>query len=257
MNIFPIDDQYLTKGMGPLDAKALVKTYAELTQETTWVHDSVLTAYNGMLVAVWLNKKDTTKNGIYLLHDPNITGTLNIDKKLDYKNEANWHKIATLDEVNKLISQLESNIAANTNRLAGIEIDGSAVTVLEFINAKLASLPAPDLSEYAKIVDVETYITDLIKAADPDGGKTIENIQNLVSYVDENAGEIAGLITKTNKNEADIAAINDRVAQMLQPKASKEISIAEDGTLSILELNVNKLVQTEGEELVLSGGTAI
>ena len=39
-------------------------------------------------------------------------------------------------------------------------------------------------------------------------------------------------------------------------KASDEITVATDGTLGVGEVNVNKLVQTDGEYLVLNGGSA-
>lgn len=54
---------------------------------------------------------------------------------------------------------------------------------------------------------------------------------------------------KTNTN-----AIADLLNKQL--KASDEITIAADGTLGIGQVNVNKLVQTKGEELILSGGSA-
>lgn len=40
-------------------------------------------------------------------------------------------------------------------------------------------------------------------------------------------------------------------------KASDEITIAEDGALGIGEVNVNKLMQTDGEVLILNGGAAV
>ena len=63
-----ISNQYLYTGRGPFDTKSLVKTYAQLLSQQTW-HSTAdkVTAYNGMIVAVWLNKEDTTKNGIYFL----------------------------------------------------------------------------------------------------------------------------------------------------------------------------------------------
>ena len=36
----------------------------------------------------------------------------------------------------------------------------------------------------------------------------------------------------------------------------KTISIAEDGTMEVNSLNVSKLIQTEGEELILNGGSS-
>ena len=38
--------------------------------------------------------------------------------------------------------------------------------------------------------------------------------------------------------------------------AENKVSVADDGTMEVNSLNVNKLVQTEGETLVLNGGNA-
>lgn len=59
----------------------------------------------------------------------------------------------------------------------------------------------------------------------------------------------SGLVKAVADNTAAIAAI-------VQPKASTEVSVADDGTLGINEINVNKLVQTAGDTLILSGGSA-
>ena len=111
--------------------------------------------------------------------------------------------------------------------------------------------------------EVVSRINALIVGADPEGGKVITDIQNLVKYVDENAGEIATLITTVGnhttaieKNAQDIVTINDALAAIVQPKASAEVTVAEDGTLGIGEVNVNKLVQTEGDEFIINGGHA-
>jgi hypothetical protein len=167
------------------------------------------------------------------------------------------------------------------------------------IDDKIATIPAVDLAPYAKSADVDNLIQNvnaniatkanandvytkteadnafmteaevdarintLIIGADPEGGKTIANIQNLVKFVDENAGELAALVTTVGSHSttieshsASIAAINDAIADMLQPKASDEISVGTDGTLGIKEVSVNKLTQAEGDTLVLNGGNA-
>ncbi len=111
MAIFPITDQYKHLGKGPLDAKSLVKTYADLTSADTWTVEGQFIAYNGMIVAVWLNKEDASKNGIYFLYDASITTTLG---KPNVANEANWHKLAEVSEFDiedKLLA-LESRVAA-------------------------------------------------------------------------------------------------------------------------------------------------
>jgi hypothetical protein len=119
-------------------------------------------------------------------------------------------------------------------------------------------------AEFMTEAEVDARINTLIVGADPEGGKAITDIQNLVKYVDENAGDIAALVTANDANTAKLAGIdttvtayvNDALAAKIQPKASDEISVAEDGTLGIIEMNVNKLVQTEGDVLILNGGSA-
>lgn len=122
-------------------------------------------------------------------------------------------------------------------------------------------------------------INTLIKAADPEGGKTIENINNLIAYVDENAGEIAELITATGANTAKLADITGTVGATIDAKieaakytlevatsdklggiksatGDNKVTVAEDGIASVGSVNVNSLTQTIGDILILNGGTA-
>ena len=96
-------NQYRAKGKSPLDAKALVKTYADLLNPATWTVDGVMSAYNGMITAVWLNLTDATQNGIYFLHDPNVTSTRGTP---DVTKEANWHKLGGIDNLPGLVEQI-------------------------------------------------------------------------------------------------------------------------------------------------------
>ena len=94
-------DQLIYKGRGPLDARSVVKTYTDLTAAETWTYDNTLVAYNGMLVAVYLDS-DSTKNGIYYLFDPAVTKPID---KPTVTNEDNWHKLSDADGlVDKLIA---------------------------------------------------------------------------------------------------------------------------------------------------------
>ena len=119
-------------GKGPLDAKALVKTYADLFKTSTWtVQDDsgaeTFVAYNGMMVAVWLNKDDTSKNGIYFLHDPAVTSAL---KKPNVVDESNWHKLLELSEVPDLanrLSTIETELTGVKTRLATLETDRAII----------------------------------------------------------------------------------------------------------------------------------
>lgn len=110
-------NNYKYTGKGPLDAKSLVKTYAKLLELATWTYTDPETAkesfiaYNGMMVAVWLDE-DANKNGIYFLHDPAVT---NITKKPTITNPENWHKMGGLgglpgleDQINELKTSMGS-----------------------------------------------------------------------------------------------------------------------------------------------------
>jgi hypothetical protein len=109
-------DQLRFKGRGPLDAKSLVKTYAELLNTETWTIDGTLVAYNGMIVAVWLDKTDEANNGIYYFFDPAVTSPLAL-KNADVTNPANWHKISdTVD-----VSAIENTLSDHESRLTALE----------------------------------------------------------------------------------------------------------------------------------------
>lgn len=98
-------NQYRIKGKSPLDAKALVKTYAELLNPATWTVDGVLSAYNGMITAVWLNLTDETQNGVYFLHDPAVVSTRGTP---DVTKAANWHKLGGIDNLPGLADQINN-----------------------------------------------------------------------------------------------------------------------------------------------------
>jgi hypothetical protein len=101
-----LSSQYKYSGRGPFDAKSLVKTYVDLINENTWLSESnKLAAYNGMIVAVWLDKEDPTRNGIYFLQDPNVTSTI---KAPDVTNPNNWIKIGEQPDLSALESRVDA-----------------------------------------------------------------------------------------------------------------------------------------------------
>ena len=130
MAILKSANQYKYSGKGPVDSKALVKTYAELIDVATWTLDEKVVAYNGMITAVWLNKDDTSKNGVYFLHDPNCTTAL---KTPDVTKEANWHKLGGIDNLPGLADQIES-IKSDLEQVQSEvdELQDSATVVVEF-----------------------------------------------------------------------------------------------------------------------------
>jgi hypothetical protein len=81
----------------------------------------------------------------------------------------------------------------------------------------------------------------------------ITSLKELAVWVEEHETEVLPVIEQLGK---DLDALELSVAAIVQPKESKEISVAEDGTLGVKEIGVDKLVNVEGFELILNGGNA-
>jgi len=100
------DSNYEVSVKKPLDARSIVKTYNDLLNIDNWVNaNGGPIAYNGMIVAVWLNLKDTSKNGVYFLHDATVTTAKGTP---DVTREANWHKLGGINDLPGLSEQISS-----------------------------------------------------------------------------------------------------------------------------------------------------
>jgi hypothetical protein len=133
MAIINISSQYKYTGKGPFDAKSTVRTYAELLSLSTWqVTDgpnTVITAYNGMIVAVWLNKADTSRNGLYFLYDPKVTSVL---VSPDVTDEANWHKLVEIEDLAEKLSDIDESFKDIYARLDTLENQATAENQITF-----------------------------------------------------------------------------------------------------------------------------
>jgi hypothetical protein len=208
-------------------------------------HASRISAIEGEVAT--LKNKDTTLEGqiVTKANSADVYIKSEVDDKIAAAvGGVDLTPYAKTAELNQAVAGIEAAII--------LKADASAVYTKEEANA-----------EFMTQTEVDDLINTLIVGSDPEGGKTIENIQNLVKYVDDNASDIVKLIsdvaantTAVGKNTTDIAAINAAIAAVVQPKTSEEISVGTDGTLGIIGVNVNKLVQTEGDTLIIAGGNA-
>ena len=134
------------------------------------------------------------------------------------------------------------------------------------------------LAEYG-ITDAYTKTETLDKIAEKiteiNGGESAgEVLGQLNSYketnnarVDTIEGKLANIADGAQVNVIEAVKVGDTVLDIVDKtvvipvgaglKASDEITIAADGALGIGEVNVNKLVQTDGDELILNGGAAV
>ncbi len=99
------DSNYEVRVRKPLDARSIVQTYADLTTESNWIaSNGTPVAYNGMIVAVWLDP-DPTLNGIYFLHDSTVTTLKAVPKTTE---AANWHRLGGVENLPGLTDQLKA-----------------------------------------------------------------------------------------------------------------------------------------------------
>lgn len=164
-------NQYLFTGRGPLDPKTLIATYAELLNRDTWTENNSIIAYNGMIVAVWCNTADTTKNGIYFLHDSTVQNRF---KAPDVTNEANWHKLGSVDDLPGLNEQIKT-IQTDLTQLKGA-VDELQENATETFNC-YDDLPRPGVvgKLYIATEEAITYIwhnDDYLPVGDGSGDTT-------------------------------------------------------------------------------------
>ncbi len=175
MAIATTQNQYLYTGKGPLDAKSIVKTYADLTRIDTWqTPDGAFTAYNGMIVAVWLNNVDATKNGIYFLHDQTVTTAR---AKPDVTNEANWHKLGGTKDLPGLAEQIATMQKELKDLQADVEELQDSATVIKENRSDFPVEGTPG-KLYIATAEAKTYVwvnNDYLPVGD--GGGDSEEIQ--------------------------------------------------------------------------------
>jgi hypothetical protein len=107
-----------------------------------------------------------------------------------------------------------------------------------------------------KGIQALTQVGTLSERVDTVDGKVDANTATINTLV-KDAQDIAG---NTYKNEENIIVIPTATASALGlVRGSSDdngVSIATNGKMSVNNLNVNKLFQTEGDELILNGGSA-
>lgn len=160
-------------------------------------------------------------------------------------------------------TQVKADIAANATAIA-----------TETTRAKAAE--EANATEIAKL-DAALKLA----VEDTTEGSGINSIKELATWVNEHGEQAAEMTTAINANKDAIAVLNGdaavqgSVANLIAEAApgianitvaglvksvantvENGVTVAEDGTMSVNSLNVNRLTQTAGETLVLNGGNA-
>lgn len=238
------------------------KTHGEdiaALKETVGGHTTTLQNVNAALENIY------RKNEVYTKGEVDSAVNAAVADKITAAALAPYAKTADVEATYATIANLEAE--AKTARVAEkANADAIAILVGNVEGDKAKSVRAIAAEE----------INALIKAADDEGGETIENIANLVDYVEKNAGEIAALVTQANASTAKLADVETTVGALVDEKiaaikpyelpaatadklggikASESIAVAADGTATVAKVSTDVLVQGT-EELILFGGAA-
>lgn len=173
--------------------------------------------------------------------------------------------IYTKDEVNTKVNEKANSADVYTKSEADKAI---ADAVKSATGGESASDVLIALNNYKKAVNAEVWGSESIE--DDAFTSTPSRIDNLAEKVDalEKVGSQANVIESItvdgtalpieNKAVALPGATADKMGLVKSSSAENQISVsAADGTMSVNSVNVNKLVQTDGEYLILNGGGAI
>lgn len=231
-------------------------------------HGTSITNINAALENIYTKGDVYTKTEI----DTEVNAINNeLAKKLESADLADYAK--TNDVVAKTVYEQH---VADAN--AAIEANTTA----------LATLIGNDANKSIRTIALDE-INTLIKASDPADGKTIEQVADLVKYVDENAGQIAGLITQANKSTAALdgigegkdyttvlaaidgeikaaaytlsVATSEKLGGVLSAKdvegkpAANSVYVGETGLMTVKKITTDILENGE-DELILFGGKA-
>lgn len=154
------------------------------------------------------------------------------DTKVKADIKANTDAIALLNGDDKTEGSVDYKVAQEVAKILN-DNDNSDIDTLNEIAAWIVSDTTGAAKMNADIVANTAAIEKLNGSADEDG--------SVLAMIMANAPKIATM---------DVAGI------VKATTAENGISVAEDGTMSVNSVNVNKLVQTAGETLILNGGSA-
>jgi hypothetical protein len=140
------------------------------------------------------------------------------------------------------IARAKAAEEANASAIGAIVGEDAGKTIRAIAAEETAAIVAGADAKY----DTLKEIADFIMSDETGAAKMATDIAALQTAVGDAE---SGLIKAVADNTAAIAAI-------VQPKASEEVTVAEDGTLGIGEVSTDKLIQG-ANTLVINGGSAI
>lgn len=158
---------------------------------------------------------------------------------------------------------------AEKEKLAGIAA-GAEANVVKSASAEFAISDAGELSLAGVEMSKVTGLPDALKAkVDAVEGKGLSTND----FTDDLKGKLEGVESGANANLIEIVKANgvalnidekavniplagEAAGLVVSSDAENKVAVGADGTMEVNSVNINKLVQAEGDTLILDGGTA-
>ena len=169
---------------------------------------------------------------------------------------------------------------AEKEKLAGIAV-GAEANVVKSASAEFAISDAGELSLAGVEMPKVTGLPDALKAIEKQIFETAANKVDAVEgqglstndFTDDLKGKLEGVESGANANLIEIVKANgvalniaekavniplagETAGLVVSSDAENKVAVGADGTMEVNSVNINKLVQDEGDTLILDGGTA-
>lgn len=182
---------------------------------------------------------------------------------------------ATKEELAGKVDKIEGSrlmTAEEADKLAGL-VEGAQVNVIDGVSSEFT------VSEDGKILSVNAISKDKITGLADELAKKVDAVEgkglstndltdalvNKLNGIEDNAEVNVIEIVKMNGEALTITdkSVNiplgtaDSVGVVKSSVAENKVSISDEGEMEVNSVNVEKLVQTEGDTLILNGGSSI
>ena len=176
-----------------------------------------------------------------------------------------YTKEETVTEINKAIAAIDHLKRSIVEELPAVE-NADVNTIYMILDSSVTG--ADKYNEwmvidgaFACIGDTTVDLTNYVQKDDVTYTGALTDIANLKAVGAQaniiESIKVNGTALDITDKSVNIGIANDTVlGVVLSSTADNKIAVAADGTMEVNKLNVNKLVQTAGEQLILNGGNA-
>lgn len=213
-----------------------------------------------------------------------LAGKVDAEDGKRLMTDAEGTKLAGIAEgaqVNVIDSVDTAQFAIDTQKnLTLLDIAMGKVTGLQdALDNKVDKVEGSRLINVDEAAKLEKLVLSEDGTVEISGEINASNVKELGSWITTNRDTVLGLLSAANEtkldgieagaqvNKIEAVKVGDTLLDIVEKtitipvgaglKASDEVTIASDGALGIGEVNVNKLVQTDGDVLILNGGAAV